>query len=152
LSSQPYGRKVLCVQRDLRYDDVDSHLILKTESDNFLVITKCERSLDTLWYRLSSVDLYVVSEWTGKEQEGSGLNLIWKLYKNFSGDRGKPGETSVRIVSLSEFRTEHLSISIMTKLRFGRQETAVRISLGADQIWNPCKRLFNLGLKLFREE
>lgn len=38
LSNEPYGRKIPRVQRDLRYDNFGSYLILKTESNNFLLI------------------------------------------------------------------------------------------------------------------
>jgi hypothetical protein len=38
LNGQPYGRKVLSVQQYPRYDNFDSHPLLKTEPSIFLII------------------------------------------------------------------------------------------------------------------
>jgi hypothetical protein len=39
LSRQPYGRKVLRVQRDLGYGEFGSHCMLRREFSNFLMMT-----------------------------------------------------------------------------------------------------------------
>jgi hypothetical protein len=38
LNMQSYTRKVLCIQRDLRYGDLGSHCMLKMESGNYLIM------------------------------------------------------------------------------------------------------------------
>jgi hypothetical protein len=38
-SSQPYGRKVSCVQRDIWFGHSGSHLTLRIESSNFPMMT-----------------------------------------------------------------------------------------------------------------
>lgn len=70
--------------------------------------------------------------WKEPRKKKSKPNFNNTVPEFFLRDRGKPGETSVRIVCPCQgFRDDHLSIGIVTKLRFERQEIAEQTRYGA---------------------